>query len=205
MAPSLLPQLSVDWGPVSAWVAAGVTFLAVLVAFGVRDWLKRPRLKITFQDAEPHCRFTDLTIGRKGYWVRVRVENTGINPARACVGTATEVRTADELRSDIDPMRLRWCGVEDALGFQPIHLAKGQYEYLDVFRIVQGDRRLWFETFPPDRYAPGHDTFLAPDKSHRVCVSVVSDNAHPLDIWLTIMYTGDFDALPASLTVSAPA
>lgn len=102
-------------------------------------------------------------------------------------------------------MRLRWCGVPDSLGFRPIHLANDQHEFLNVFRIEEGAPTINFGTFPPEVYAPGHPTFLAPNVGHRVKLSIIADNAQPVEIWLTVAYTGDFSALPDSLEVSATA
>ena len=192
-----------DWGPVSSWVAAAVTLLAVIVAllgWQVRDFLRRPRLDITFQHAEPFCRKTGLTSGGQAYWVRVRVGNKGVEPARACVGRLSKVYTDGDFRCDRDPVQLRWCGVPDKRGFEPIHLPKGQYEFLNVFRIVRGERHITIETFPG--YAPGFPTALETDVEHRAEISVVADNAEPRTATLTLRYSGDFDALPNSLTAT---
>ena len=52
----------IDWGPVSAWVAAIATILAtivaLLVAYRVPDNLRSPRLRLTFEQSEPWCRST---------------------------------------------------------------------------------------------------------------------------------------------------
>jgi len=203
-----LAELRVDWGPVSSWAAAVVTLLAVLVAlFGWRmwDWLRRPQLRIIFEHAEPFCRKTELTNGRDGYWVRVRVENTGVEPARACIGKLTRIYTDGQFRQDMDPMQLRWCGVPDKRGFEPIHLARKQREFLDVFRIVDGQPYLNVETFPPCDYAPGFPTSLEANVEHCVEITVVADNADPTAAMLTVTYDGDFSRLPGSLKVSATA
>ena len=205
ITPLLLPRpdLAIDWGPLSSWVAAGATLLAVAVAllgWRLGDFLRQPRLKITFEHAAPFCRETALTNGRQAYWVRVRVENTGVNPARACVGKLSKVYTNGRLRDDIDPLQLRWCGVPDHRGFEPIHLASGQHEFLNVFRIVQGERQMRIETDP--HLAPGFPTALETNDEHCVEISVVADNADPKTATLTVTYNGDFDALPNSLTAT---
>jgi hypothetical protein len=192
-----------ELGPVSSWVAAGATFLAVIVAlFGQRMWecLRRPRLDITFEHAEPFCRKTRLAKHWQAYWVRVKVENKGADPARACVGKLSKVYTDGTFRDDRDPVQLRWCGVPDHRGFEAIHLARRQYEFLNVFRIHQRERQISIETFPD--YAPGVPTALEPNLEHRVEISVVADNAHPKTATLTVTYNGDFHRLPNSLTAT---
>ena len=179
--------------------------LAVLVAlFGWRlwDWLRRPQLRIIFEQAEPFCRKTELSNGRDGCWVRVRVENTGVEPARACVGKLTKTYSNGQVRQDMDPMQLRWCGVPDGRGFEPIHLARKQHEFLDVFLIVDGQAFLKVETFPPSDYAPGFPTALEKEVEHSVEIAVVADSADPAPYTLTVAYAGDFSRLPDSLAVS---
>jgi hypothetical protein len=62
---------------------AGLIWISYLLfAAGVFDSLRGPRLRITFQRAEPWCR-----TGAQGeLWVRVAVENAGRAPAHGCVG-----------------------------------------------------------------------------------------------------------------------
>ena len=189
--------MKIDWGPVSSWVAAAGTLLAVLVAlFGPSLWRHywKPRLNVEFNKDEPNCRFTRLSYGGDAYWVRVRVKNVGRGGALSCVGRFTAAWTGGELRHDKDPMQLRWCGVPDNRGFDPIHLASGQNEFLDVFRITRGDSNLRFETFPG--YAPGFPTALEPEGEHRVRITVVADNTEPAEVHLAVRYSGDFNALP---------
>lgn len=192
-----------DWGPVSSWVVAVVTFLAVAFALYSqwgRERLRQPRLDITFDRAEPFCREAPLTDGRQSYWVRVKVQNRGKDPARKCVGKLSKAYTRDRFRADRDPMQLRWCGVPNHRGFEPIHLARTQHEFLNVFKIVQGDPHLQIVTDPD--LVPGFGTFLEEGSEHLVEVSVFADNAEPKSKTLTVTYSGDFDALPDSLTVT---
>jgi hypothetical protein len=176
----------------------------LVALFGSWVWevLLKPRLRITFEGAEPFCRKTQLSKGRDGYWVRVKVENTGVEPARACVGKLTKTDSNGQVRRDMDPMQLRWCGVPDGRGFEPIHLARKQHEFLDAFRIVDGEACLYVETFPPSEYAPGFPTALEKDVEHSVEISVVADNADPAAYTLTVAFDGDFSKLPDSLVVS---
>jgi hypothetical protein len=199
------PLLStVDWDLVTGAIAAGVTFLAVVVAlFGWRlnEWFRRPRLSITFEYASPWCRRTILKGLKPGYWVRLRVRNDGTDPARSCIGKVTGVRTNGEVRHNIVPMQLRWCGVPDHRGFDPIHLAKNQDEFLNVLRLEGAEDIIHFETFQ-ENFAPGHCTCLDPLDTHQVEIAVVADNADPVMGSLEVQYDGDFSGLPGSLQVA---
>jgi hypothetical protein len=53
--------IAVDWGPVGVWVSAAITLLAVivtaLIALGFFDYLRGPRIHVTFEPTEPWCRY----------------------------------------------------------------------------------------------------------------------------------------------------
>jgi len=192
-------MLTVDWGPVSSWFVAAGTLAAAMVALlggiGIWGWFRRPRLEITFQQTEPWCRQTELATGKKGYWVRIRVENKGLDPARGCIGKLTAVHTDGQLRSDIDPVQLRWCGVHRQLAFEPIDLGRGQHEFLNVFLETEDGPTLIIVTFPYPDFDPGFPLELAPNAEHRVEVSVFANNANPVRRTLTLTFAGTFNTL----------
>lgn len=187
----------VDWGPLASWFAAGGTILAATVAllggFRVFDWFRAPRLRVSFQQSEPWCRTTQLVSGNEGYWVRVRVENVGHDSARGCVGKLTEVRTDGTLRGDRDPMQLRWGGVPDARGFDPIDLRRGQHEFLNVLETVEGEPHVRIVTFP--NFAPGFSMVLEPDAEHLIEIDVAADNTSLVRLSLIVRYGGSFGTL----------
>ena len=100
----------INWGPVSGWVSAVVTFLAVtlsmFMAFRLPDKLRSPRIRVTFEHSQPWCRSSEQADAEGGYWVRVGVENLGSEPARGCVGRMISLSTDGALRRDIDPLQL---------------------------------------------------------------------------------------------------
>lgn len=207
MLMAYLSQLiSVEWWGVGTNAAAAiVTFMAVLVALvGWRfmDWRRRPRLEIAFKHEAPWCRKTNLDDDRQAYWIRLQVKNKGHNPARACIGKVTRVCSDGTVRDDIDPMRLRWCGVRDKDGFKAIHLAKDQVEFLNVLRLESDAQSVIFETFPSKEYAPGHPVRLNTNVDHTIEVAVMADNAEPASRCLTVRYDGNFGGLPNSIDVS---
>jgi hypothetical protein len=102
--------VAVEWGPVGTWARAGATVLVVivtvLVAFGYFDAFRRPRIHITFESAQPWCRYGTTEHEGKALWVRIGVENRGAAPARGCGGRLIAVTTDGELRHDVDPVQL---------------------------------------------------------------------------------------------------
>ena len=170
----------VDWGPVSSWVAAILTFLAVtlalLVAFGVFDSLKAPKIRLTFQQKEPWCRTTKLAVGSDAFWVRVGVENVGRKPARGCIGRVISVTTDGEVRQDVDPIQLRWAGVPRAAAFRPLDIRRGQREFLNVL-FLRARARWQIVTYTEGDFDPGFSTELKADQEHILELAIFSDNA----------------------------
>jgi hypothetical protein len=180
--------VAVDWGPVAVWVSAAATFLAVLVsvliALGLFDHMRRPRVRVTFEPTEPWCRHGDGEDGRGGLWVRVGVENHGRGAARGCVGRLLTVRTDGRPRIDVDPVQLRWAGVPRSRAFDAVALGRGQREYLNVLFLPDGDG--WrLVTFQDPDFDPGFATDLPRDGRHAIELSVFSDNADTVTAALT--------------------
>jgi hypothetical protein len=173
-------MLSIEWGPVSAWVAAVATILAtavaLLVAYRVPDALRAPRLRLTFEAVEPWCRRAALADGRDVYWVRIGVENVGRDSARGCIGRLLGLTTDGGARSDVDPIQLRWAGLPRSKAFEPVDLRRDQREFLNVLVLEKGAR--WrIVTFEDQDFDPGFSTELEPDHEHVLRVAVFADNA----------------------------
>jgi hypothetical protein len=171
---------NIEWGPVSAWVAATATILAtivaLLVAYRVPDSLRAPRLRLTFEPAEPWCRRAALADGRNVYWVRIGVENVGRDAARGCVGRLLGLTTDGVARADVDPVQLRWAGLPRSKAFEPVDLRRDQREFLNVL-VLEEETRWRIVTFEDKDFDPGFSTELAPDREHRLRVAVFADNA----------------------------
>ena len=131
---------AIEWGPVATWASAVATFLtaliAVLVAQGRFARFRAPRIRITFDDAEPWCRTGVGSSGRHLLWVRVGVENIGRGTAHGCVGRLMGVTTDGQERADVDPVQLRWAGVPRSRSFDAIDLRPDQREFLNVLLLV---------------------------------------------------------------------
>ena len=180
--------LAVDWGPVGLWVSAVLTFLALvvtaLVALGFFDYLRGPRIRITFEPSEPWCRTGDREDGSRGLWIRVGVENRGRGAARGCVGRLLTVSTNGHVRQDVDPVQLRWAGVPRSRAFDALDLGRGQREYLNVLYLPNGAG--WhLVTFQDPDFDPGFATDLPVDGRHAIELSVFSNNAGTVTASLT--------------------
>jgi hypothetical protein len=173
-------MLAVAWGPVAVWAGAVATFCAALIALvagaGYLDRLRAPHLLVTFEHAEPWCRSVDHPDEGDAFWVRVGVENVGRGPARGCIGRLTSLRTNGMLRTDVDPVQLRWAGVPRSRSFEPVDLRRGQREFLNVVYLVEGSR--WrIDTYSEPDFDPGFTTELPADGEHVVDLALFADNA----------------------------
>jgi len=148
--------------------------VTVLVALGYFDALRRPRIHITFEPAQPWCRYGTTEQEARALWVRLGVENRGAAPARGCVGRLIAVTTDGELRHDVDPVQLRWAGVPRARAFDPMDLRRDQREYLNVLYAPEESR--WeLVTFDDPDFDPGFKTELPVDQRQVFQISVFSD------------------------------
>lgn len=194
---------SVDWNLVVQSIAAGgsifVGIVAVLAGFGVFQIHRRPKLKLSFQEMEPWCRTTEVEPGRRAYWIRLVVENARGEPAEGLIAKAMEVRTGGALRADLDPMRLRWATAEGPEGFRPISLRNGEHEFLNLFEIVELESLAKFVTGDEERRR-GVETFLRPDATHEVRVTVFADNADPVSATMRMEVGDAFDAPTLTFT-----
>jgi hypothetical protein len=171
----------IDWGPVSAWVAATATILAtivaLLVAYRVPDRVRKPRLRLSFEQTEPWCRQSAVSDGRVVFWVRLGVENVGPEPARGCVGRLIGLTTDGVPRADVDPVQLRWAALPRSRAFNPIDLRRDQREFLNVLLLDEEGSHWRIVTFEDPDFDPGFSTDLVPDREHVLRVAVFADNA----------------------------
>jgi hypothetical protein len=126
----------------------------------------------------------------------VGVENSGIEPARGCVGRLIGLTTNGELRKDIDPVQLRWAGVPRSQSFQPIDIRRNQREYLNVLMLLES-AQLKIVTFEDPDFDPGFDTELSVEREHVLRIGVYSDNAETqtLDLVVSASAKGEMIAL----------
>ena len=178
------------WGPVGVWVGATATLvtavIAVLAASGRFDAFRAPKLRLTFQAAEPWVRTVEDRWGEAVVWVRVGVENAGASPARGCVGRLTSLRTGKTPRVDVDPVQLRWAGVPRSRALVPVDLRRGQREFLNVLYSTHNGEAWAIATFQEPDFDPGFTTTLLPGAVHSLEVAVFSDNANTTTMHLEL-------------------
>jgi hypothetical protein len=118
----------------SSWITAIGTLLAVIaavilsVAPQIATYLTRPIFKVDFKNEEPYCRTT-----MEGYWIRLRVVNSGKSVAKNCEGKMVRIIDAStkQERKDFDPIVLRWVG---STIDKPIDINRNEDEYLDIIQ-----------------------------------------------------------------------
>jgi hypothetical protein len=116
------------------WLTAIGTLLAVIAAVilsaapQIEARLTRPIFKVYFKNEEPYCRTT-----MEGYWIRLRVVNSGKSVAKNCEGKMVRIIDAStkQERKDFDPIVLRWVG---STIDKPIDINRNEDEYLDIIQ-----------------------------------------------------------------------
>lgn len=203
--PGLLAKLTGDILPV--WLSAASALLGVAVAlFGARawQWYSRPRLSIDFRDGEPCCRQILLANppDRLGHWIRVCVRNVGRSTARHCKGKVVAVLDDEgHERPDRDPMVLRWCGVPDEQGFEPIDLSPNEHQFLNV--VVSIEHVSDHVEIVSTREGAGFDKTLERERKHIVRVGVYADNASAALASFQVYFDGSFPGLTMTPASSA--
>jgi hypothetical protein len=120
--------------PLTSWIVAIGSLLAVITAITlavapqIARYLNRPLFKVDFKNEEPYCRNT-----MEGYWIRLRVVNSGRSVAKNCIGKMVRIVDAStkQERKDFDPIVLRWVG---STTDKPIDINSNEDEYLDVIQ-----------------------------------------------------------------------
>lgn len=128
---------------ITDWLTAIGTVGAVIVALFIASLgtllsrYRKPVLKIEFENTEPFCRHATIWgVGPPaiGYFLRLRVRNTGKSMARDCEGKLVRIFDAEPRyeRTDFDPANLLWVGHR---GENAISIHKKAYEYLGVLSV----------------------------------------------------------------------
>jgi hypothetical protein len=127
-----LPSIT-DW--LTAIGTVGAVVVALLLAFlgKLTDWYRKPILTLEFENKEPFCRHStiaDLPNQPIGYFLRLRVRNTGKSMARDCEAKLIRILDVNKQeRTNFDPTNLHWTGHGRN---NKISIHKTAYEYLDV-------------------------------------------------------------------------
>jgi len=186
-------------------VAIG-TLGAVIVAL-FPEMLKKPKLKIEFQQTEPYCRKTTLVSSPTqilAYWIRIAVKNEGKKVAKNCEGKLVEIT---EIRDEknipfqpFDPAILRWASYPDFTDLRPVDINREEYEYLNVVYTVEPGES---ET---QKNAEGQ-AFICTDTRRRgmvgslpvgryaLTLTIYGENADPVSKKFALLWNGKWDEI----------
>lgn len=149
-------------GTVGQWVAAGATFLAVLVALFKNEfmgWWRRPKLELSAGLEPPHChimpihyevqRIAPTFIQSKCYYLRLWIENSGKTRAESVQVFAAKVlkKSADgEFReeSNFIPVNLLWSHGQTVTGGREVYaegISPKMGKHCDLGHIMNPDCR----------------------------------------------------------------
>lgn len=142
-------QIDVEDG-VSLLVAIGTVGMTLMLVYleVFKSWIKKPEIKIEFENKLPFCRDCPTTVkGEVGHFIRLKIRNAGGSLARNLRGKLVEIIDKDgKIDKEFDPLFLHWTSIPLVRAYEidpkvkwldPIDLNVGEWEYLDVFYTLQ--------------------------------------------------------------------
>lgn len=139
--------LITDWLTAIGTISAVVAALILASLGGLLRKYRKPVLTIEFENKEPFCRHSPIIEYGKaiGYFLRLRIRNTGKSIARECEGKLVRILNADtrEERTDFDPTNLLWVGHERR---DAISIHKRAYEYLGIVYVQDNAPKIRIST-----------------------------------------------------------
>ncbi len=158
-----------------------ITLSAVIVAlFGkvFWDWWKRPKIKFSIKNGEPHVITVVGTPPQLIKYFRIKIENRGKVTARNCHVKLISVTTLDSDVNLIEPDRLKWSSAptDSRYGIprEKIDIfPSGGWEFcdlfsLDTFKLVD----IYFESLGGNRMVPI-------TKEYIITIEITGDNIKP--------------------------
>lgn len=125
-----------DWLTAIGTVGAVIVALLIASASILKKWIQRPILTVDFENKPPFARPPTPTMIQGttpgfGYFMRLRVTNTGKSMARDVEGRLMRVFDASTKteRNDFDPTNLHWAG---HTGQNRLDIHKTAYEFIDL-------------------------------------------------------------------------
>lgn len=139
--------------------------------------------------------------GKKSYFIRIKVQNTGGSLAKKCQGVIAEVESVE---GDLDeteyfvPLILHWASRSSQLYREPIDLNIGACWYLDVaYTKDDSDNLHVFHIFAEqpigtiDKFSKG---------KYRFKITMYAENSRPTEKWLRLNWKGsDYKDVEARL------
>lgn len=208
-----LLSIDTEWGKSLLSGAAGG--LLALGAEQGSNWLRRPKLKLSFSGGDD-CRSESMLVNARGdavgkaIYVRVKVENAGKLLARSCRAYLVKTESMHDdggVKPTIfaDSLPLEWSCRPHGAGGEPIDLPRGVSQYVDVVAIginttLPGpDARFWqmcFAVPSPVRY---DGLFSGRPKKLRFTVLVSGDGVAPEQLSIDVAIGNDWNDVSAWL------
>ena len=168
---------------ISFWTAIGAlaTILAVIMAlFGekIKSKIWGARLFIEHKNKLPFNKhaYSINTNGqtKKGFYIRLKIENTGKSTAHSVYGKLTKIEYLEENQSiDIyDPSVLRWVSTQEC---KPINLSPRDFDFLDILFSIENEDNFILQTDYKLRGSPF--VFKKNLSPHALYISIYSDDA----------------------------
>lgn len=175
-------------------------FISAVFAEPLRQWLFRPRLKLTFTGREDCVTATRMTDGSGARYVRIRVVNVRRRVAKSCKGFLIKIEklSASGQFHDthyVDSIQLAWScqGRDDAR--KPLDLVHGISQYLDVVATSEVSDSFALQISPlPLRYESLWSTVPS---TYRYTVQVSGDGVDPVQIKIVFSWKGNWQDVDA--------
>lgn len=203
--------MSVDWELIAITLSATLGG-GIIVAVGNATvaWIRRPRLRIEFEDKESYCTRTPVTSHDpaepevEAVYLRARVVNHGKSTARSCRAFIVHIKVTDEggavhTIDDMDSVQIPWSvkTVHDN-SIAVIDLPVGVNQFVDLAVTVSNDDS---QALHPTALVFPHrfrHLFSKPGR-FEMTVMVVADNTEPDQRKVKFRWQGTWDTLRPDL------
>ncbi len=160
-------------------------------------FIMRPSLnwEIDIQPSPPTSDEVKNYSAKMSWFMRLKIVNNGLTPAKNCVGRLVEVRDKDGKRFDrFDPFNLYWARQNDLNNFRPIDIqGNGDFFFLDVAQVKEAEKEYPIclrVVTPGGRLVldsnPGEGPNL-PSSIYDVCIGIYAEDATYIEpAWFTI-------------------
>ncbi len=194
----------VVWGvgtgqdPVAVFSLAVATLVAYLAS--IRPFLERPRLVLYIDKVR--CSPPVIQSDIPSWFIRLKIGNYGMTPAKDCVGRLFGVWPDRGKRlKKFDPLTLFWARQDKCTGFSPVIIQGGDdFEYLDIAQVknkgtaplelrVVIPSPMTLTNWPEDCPSPGTDPVLQKG-TYYLLIGVQAANARIKPSWFELACTG---------------
>ena len=194
-----------EWWSAIGTIVASATALSIAI-FG--EWLRalfrKPNLEATLELAPPDSHMIELKDRYTGerlfdsYYFRMKINNTGNDPAFNVEVKALELRKEDikgnfVIDKKFLPINLVWAHTQGMDIFTPI-IHQKLFRHCDLCHTVRDSENnllLMFDTFPvPNKVSPDRYPTIIPPGNYQLKIVVTSTNSEPKYFYFNIDFKG---------------